>query len=495
MLFSSITFLYYFLPAALLFYFAVPGKWKSAVLLSASLFFYFWGEPKYCVLMLVSVFVGWLGGIGIGKYREKEKLCKWIAGSSIGLVLAFLAVFKYTDFFIQSLNLLLGQNGLSGVTGISGADIPLLQIVLPVGISFYTFQIISYLADVYRGDMQEEQNFIDFAAYVTMFPQLIAGPIVRYSSIRGQMKEKKEGSAWDGLSAGFSRFSCGLAKKVLIADVLGELVLKLDGMDGKTTVVYWCIAVIYMLQIYYDFSGYSDMAIGLGKVLGFDFPENFNYPYMSKSVTEFWRRWHITLGSWFRDYVYIPMGGSRVSVLRFMLNIFVVWFLSGLWHGAGWNFVLWGLYFGVFLAVERLLMKSRHRWKQGECPGHGPFLKFCHAAGHIYTLIVIAVSFVIFRQEDLSIVGEYLRAMFFGTENHALSVGAAYEIKSYTLLLIAAAAGAAPGMRYLLKKMEQNRKLFKLKKLLEPAAAVLLLLLATSFLLGSSVHPFLYFRF
>lgn len=469
MLFSSITFLYYFLPITLLVYFAVPEKWKSAVLLAASLFFYFWGEPVYWILMVFSVVFGWMSGIWIEKTRSDRKLCELIMGGSIALVLLLLLIFKYTDFLMQSAGSLLH------------VELPLFGMLLPIGISFYTFQIISYLADVYRGEINAEHSFCDFGAYVTMFPQLIAGPIVRYTAIEKQMKGRRR---FDGSRVldGLFRFACGLAKKVLIADGIGELVLKLDGMDEKGTMLYWGIAVAYTLQIYYDFSGYSDMAIGLGKILGFDFPENFNYPYIAKSITEFWRRWHMTLGGWFRDYLYIPLGGNRVPFWRFIRNVFAVWFLSGLWHGASWNFVIWGLYFGVLLVLEKLLLKRI----SGKLPG---------LAGHFYTMLLVTVSFVIFRQEDMEQAGESLRGMFSFWRGPVLSAGAAYELKSYAVLLAAAVFGATPCIRYVMANVKRNKTGVKILELLQPAAAMLLLIVSTAFLLGSSVHPFLYFRF
>ena len=316
MLFSSITFLYYFLPITLLVYYVVPKKWKNAILFLASFLFYFWGEPKYSILMVVSILTGYLGGYAIDKVRKsgKEKLAKPAMIVSVGILLGFLAVFKYADFVIGTVN------------HFTGSDIPFVKLALPIGISFYTFQILSYVVDVYRGDVLVERNIINFGAYVVMFPQLIAGPIVRFCDVQKELKERT--LSVDKTARGIERFVIGLAKKVLIADLLGEFVLAMDAVPRSSAIALWIVALAYAMQIYFDFSGYSDMAIGLGLMLGFHFPENFDYPYVSKSITEFWRRWHMTLGGWFRDYVYIPLGGSRVSFLKWVRNVFVVWFLS-----------------------------------------------------------------------------------------------------------------------------------------------------------------------
>lgn len=471
MLFSSITFLYFFLPITLLIYCLVPEKGKNMVLLAASFLFYFWGEPKYCLLMAVSVAAGYVGGRLIewaGK-QETNGTRRLVAAVFVSISLVFLLVFKYADFLLQSVNLA------------SGGSIPLLKLTLPVGISFYTFQIISYLVDVSRGNLAAEQNVIRFAAYVTMFPQLIAGPIVRYSAVEKQMKHHT--LSYRGFADGSSRFACGLAKKVLIADVLSELVFKLDGILDKGIFFYWVLAAAYTLQIYYDFSGYSDMAIGLGHMLGFSFPENFDYPLISESVTEFWRRWHMTLGGWFRDYVYLPLGGSRVSLPRFIINVLVVWLLSGLWHGAGWNFAVWGLYFGIFLILEKAFLQKLLQ-------------KLPSVLRHLYTLAVIIISFTIFRLEDFGEIWKNIGGMFgVGGGSAQLSQAAVYETKSYAVLLLAASVGAVPWLRGLRNRQKKSGRQSHIMGALQPVAAIALLLLATAFLLGSSAHPFLYFRF
>ena len=361
MLFSSITFLYFFIPAVILIYFIAPKKLKNSVLLLSSLFFYAWGERKLVLLFAFSIFLGWLLGLLIEKYRGKgpDKIFLWL---SVIINLGLLGYFKYADFFI------------SGINSAFGISLPFLKIALPIGISFYTFQILSYTIDVYRGDVSAQRNIIDFGAYVSLFPQLIAGPIVRYSDIADQLKTRSQ--SVELASEGIQRFLLGLGKKVFIANSLGELTAAFRSSTDPSVLYYWIYAIAFMLQIYFDFSGYSDMAIGLGKIFGFRFPENFNYPYISKSITEFWRRWHISLGSWFRDYVYIPLGGNRSGKAKQLFNIFVVWMLTGLWHGAAWNFVLWGILYAMLLTIEKLGFK---KWLDK----HTSF-------GHIYVLSQIS---------------------------------------------------------------------------------------------------------
>ena len=335
MLFTSISFLYYFLPLVLIIYFIVPKKFKNLVLLIFSLLFYFYGEPKYILLMLFEILVSFIGAILIDKYKDKSIL---ILTLFIHIIL--LIIFKYTDFFITNIN------------NIFNTNFKLLNIALPIGISFYTFQIISYLIDVYKGKVKVQKNIIKLATYVSLFPQLIAGPIVRYEVIANELDNRKH--SFEDFAIGVRRFTIGLAKKVLIANILGELCTKFNLVEERSIILYWLFAISYMLQIYFDFSAYSDMAIGLGRIFGIHFPENFNYPYISKSITEFWRRWHISLSTWFRDYIYIPLGGNRVSKIKFLRNILIVWLLTGLWHGASWNFIIWGLSFGILLIIEKL---------------------------------------------------------------------------------------------------------------------------------------------
>ncbi len=476
MLFSSITFLYYFLPITLLVYFVVPKKWKNAILFLASFLFYFWGEPKYSILMAVTIIIGYVGGFLIERANtrnapKKAKLVTWLV---VLVPLGFLAVFKYTDFAISTVN------------SVVGSDIPLVKLALPIGISFYTFQIVSYLIDVHRGDVPVERNFINFAAYVVMFPQLIAGPIVRFQTVQAELKERT--LSVDKTARGIERFVIGLAKKVLIADLLGEFVLAMDAVPRSSAAVLWIVALAYAMQIYFDFSGYSDMAIGLGLMLGFHFPENFDYPYVSKSITEFWRRWHMTLGGWFRDYVYIPLGGSRVPFIKWVRNVFVVWFLSGLWHGASWNFVLWGVYFGVILALEKLFLK---RWLE----------KLPAVLQHLYATSLVVISFVIFRIESLSEAGAILGGMFgIGLEpagaiaETGISL-AMYQVYNYGWLIIGAVVIALGIPKRIWKQLLKQTWGSRLARLVCPIWYVLLILVVTAFLIQSSVHPFLYFRF
>ena len=476
LLFSSITFLYYFLPITFLVYFIVPKDGKNLILFLTSFLFYFWGEPKYCILMAISILTGYFGGQLIWKVKQRENknitLEKVVTVVTVFLLLGFLAVFKYADFTISTINGLLGSN------------LPLVRLALPIGISFYTFQIVSYLIDIYRGEVRVEENFVNFAAYVVMFPQLIAGPIVRFQTVQAELRERT--ITIDKIAQGIGRFVVGLAKKVLIADLLGEFVLVMDTIPKNSVSLLWITAFAYAMQIYFDFSGYSDMAIGLGLMLGFHFPENFDYPYVSKSITEFWRRWHMTLGGWFRDYVYIPLGGSRVSFLKWIRNVFAVWFLSGLWHGASWNFVLWGLYFGVVLALEKLFLK---KW----------LAKFPKILQHLYTIILVVISFVIFRMEDLSEVGTYLAGMFgIGLEVSFTGSGihpAVYQVQNYSVLLLAAFLIALGIPMQIWNRIRRKNQIKSLSKWGQPVYYLMLLLIVTAFLIQSSVHPFLYFRF
>ena len=409
MLFSSLTFIYYFLPITLLIYYIIPNKLRNTWLLIVSLIFYFWGEPKYTLLMLISILNGWLGGILIEKSTKKAVTVstKAIAAIPIAIQFILLAIFKYTDFVIESINT------------IANSKFNTLNIALPIGISFYSFQIISYLIDVYRGDEEVETNIIDFGAYVTMFTQLIAGPIVRYTSIKEEMKNRKLNI--NTLSDGITRFTIGLAKKVLLADNLYELIMKLETINDGNMLIYWIIAICYTMQVYLDFSGYSDMAIGLGKMLGFTFIENFNYPLESSSITEFWRRWHLSLSTWLKDYIYIPLGGSRCNTKKWIINILLTWGFSGLWHGADWNFVIWGLYFGVWLILEKLVFKQ--------------FIEKHKLIYKLITIISILVSFIIFSYSDMSILGNTLRGMV-NFKHLRFSSIQKYELASHLILII-----------------------------------------------------------
>lgn len=463
MLFSSIPFLYVFLPATLLLYFAAPRRMKNAVLLLCSLVFYGWGEPKYLLLMLFSIAQGYLFGLLIEKYRGKTRstVFFWL---SVSLSLLLLAYFKYADFFLDSFR------------AVTGLPVPALQIALPIGISFYTFQILSYVVDVRRGDASAQKNPIDLAAYIAMFPQLIAGPIVRYTDVAAQLRTRTHTRA--GTAAGTRRFVLGLAKKILIANVLGQLVQQFQTAQDPDTLFHWLYAVGFMLQIYFDFSAYSDMAIGLGAIFGFTFPENFNYPYCSASITEFWRRWHISLGSWFRDYVYIPLGGSRVGKWKLLRNLLLVWAATGLWHGAAWNFVLWGLFYAVLLIAEKFALL--------------PKLQKHPAIGRVYTLLFVLLGFVLFDAPSLSAAASRIAGLFDGA---GAGVESLYYLRSYAVVLLLAVLGATPLPKRLLVRLRKNRVCGMLLDVLEPFALVALLALCTAYLIDGSFNPFLYFRF
>ena len=465
MLFSSLSFLYYFLPCVLIIYFLAPKKLKNSVLLLSSLFFYAWGEPKYVLLMLLAILCGYLFALLIERYRGR-RLSRLFLILSVSLSAAILGFFKYADFFIQNFN---------AVTGLS---LPLLRIALPIGISFYTFQLISYTVDVYRG-VPAQRSFIDLAAYISLFPQLIAGPIVRYSQIAEQLSSRRH--SLDKAALGIRRFILGLGKKVLIANAMGQLCQIFSASQDKSVLFFWLYAIANMLHIYFDFSGYSDMAIGLGKLFGFDFPENFNYPYISRSVTEFWRRWHISLGSWFRDYVYIPMGGNRVSKPRWLLNILVVWLLTGFWHGAAWTFIVWGLFFAVFLILEKLWLLKR--------------LEKAPVLGRFYVLFTVMLSFIIFSAENMGQALSSLSSLFGAGGLPLLSAEFLYYLKSYAVLLLIAVVGATPLPRLLLQRLGIRPGGEKLRNLLEVPALLLILALSTAYLVDGSFNPFLYFRF
>ena len=465
MLFSSIPFLYVFLPVTLLLYFAAPRRMKNAALLLCSLAFYGWGEPKYLLLMLFSIAQGYVFGLLIEKYRgrPRSKVFLWL---SVSLSLLLLAYFKYAGFFLDSFH---------AVTGLS---VPALQIALPIGISFYTFQILSYVVDVWRGDASAQRNFIDLAAYIAMFPQLIAGPIVRYTDVAAQLRSRTHTRA--GAAAGTRRFVLGLSKKILIANVLGQLVQSFQSAQNPDTLLHWLYAVGFLLQIYFDFSAYSDMAIGLGAIFGFSFPENFNYPYCSSSITEFWRRWHISLGSWFRDYVYIPLGGSRVGKWKLLRNILLVWAATGLWHGAAWNFVLWGLFYAALLLLEKFALL--------------PALKKHPLLGHGYVLLFVLLGFVLFDAPDCATALSRIAGLFGGAAG-GVSVESLYLLRSYAVVLLLAAFGATPLPRRLLARLRQNRVCAAITDVLEPFLLVALLALCTAYLIDGSFNPFLYFRF
>ena len=465
MVFSGIPFLYYFLPWMLLAYFIAPKSLKNAVLLLASLIFYGWGEPKYLIFMVLAILQGYFFGLLIEKHRNTGRSRLYLAASVV-LSLGLLCYCKYADFFIANFN---------AVTGLS---LPLLNIALPIGISFYTFQIISYTVDVYRG-MAAQRNLVDLAAYIAMFPQLIAGPIVRYSDIADSLVNRSH--TISAAAEGARRFVLGLGKKVLIANTLGELCGLFKASDEKSVLFFWLYAAAYTMHIYFDFSGYSDMAIGLGRVLGFRFMENFNYPYISGSITEFWRRWHISLGSWFRDYLYIPLGGNRVTKWRWYLNIFIVWMSTGLWHGAAWNFAMWGLMFALLLVIEK-------QWLLKPLEKAGP-------VKHIYVMLTVMLSFVLFDAVNISDAAATVAALFGGGNYPAVSPEALYYLRSYGLILIIAAIGCTPLAAKAVKAIGQKETGKKVLSVAEPVFLALLLMVCTAYLVDGSFNPFLYFRF
>ena len=465
MLFSSIPFLFYFLPAVLILYFLVPFKLKNAVLLLFSLIFYAWGEPKYVFLMIASISLFFGCGLAIGKCSQKKWKRFWLI-TSIVSSLALLGVFKYADFFIGSVN------------SVTGADIPLLKLALPIGISFYTFQCLSYTIDVYRGTAEVQKNIISFGAYVSLFPQLIAGPIVRYVDVARELNHRTH--SWDNIALGLRRFLIGLSKKILIANSFGELTNIFRESGEASVLFYWIYAIAFTLHIYFDFSGYSDMAIGLGKVFGFNFIENFNYPYMSKSIGEFWRRWHMSLGSWFRDYVYIPMGGNRVSKGRWVINTLTVWMLTGLWHGAAWNFVLWGLLYAVFLMVEKWVPAIQ---------------KLPSILRRIYVLLLVTLGFVLFNATDLKQAIGDLAGMFGFAGVPLVSAETLYYLRSFALLFVIGFVGATPLVRDTVNRLSAGKRSGRIIAVLEPVVLIALLLVCTAYLVDGSFNPFLYFRF
>ena len=467
MLFSSIPFLYYFLPLVLAVYFLTPRAGKNAVLFLSSLLFYAWGEPKFCIFMLLSILQGYVFGRLIEKHAQNKKRSKLFLTASVALSLALLAYCKYADFFLSSVN---------AVTGLS---FKLLHVALPIGISFYTFQILSYVVDVYRGSVPAQKSFLKLGTYIAMFPQLIAGPIVRYADIAPQLDSRQ--TTLEDVSSGACRFVIGLSKKVLLANVLYELITAFQQSRDLSVLYFWLYAVSFALQLYFDFSGYSDMAIGLGRIFGFRFQENFNYPYISGSITEFWRRWHISLGSWFRDYVYIPLGGNRVSKAKWLRNILVVWMLTGLWHGASWNFVLWGLGFAVLLVAEKLV--------------YGRLLQRTHVLKHVYTLLLVTLSFVLFNADSVSEAVSQLGAMFGAGGLPLVSTEGVYYLKSYAGTFLFATIGATPLVSNAISRFGKTRFGAQALTVLQPLVMLALLAACTAFLVDGSFNPFLYFRF
>lgn len=465
MLFSGMPFLFYFLPVVLILYFIVPKFLKNTVLLLASLIFYGWGEPMYLFLMIASILLGYFLGMAIDKSKTKALKKLFLALSVISSIL-LLGFFKYADFFIYNFN---------AVTGLSVA---LLKIALPIGISFYTFQILSYTIDVYRGNVPYQKNIINFATYVALFPQLIAGPIVRYVDVCRELESREH--SFEKFYLGMRRFVVGLSKKVLIANQMGEVCDIFRESADKSVLFFWVYAIAFGIHVYFDFSGYSDMAIGLGKVFGFNFIENFNYPYISKSISEFWRRWHMSLGSWFRDYVYIPLGGNRVKTLRWLFNTLVVWMLTGLWHGAAWNFVIWGLIYAALLIAEKFFVRK--------------LIDKNAVLAHLYTMLFVVLGFVVFNAPNMATAGQDLAGMF-GFGGYALSNSVTlYHLSSNAVIFILGILGSTPLPKKLYTKLSESRAV-KAVDFIEPLGVVLLLLVCTAYLVDGSYNPFLYFRF
>lgn len=466
MVFSSTIFLCVYLPLVLLGYYICPKKGRNLFLLIVSLVFYAWGEPKYVFLMIFSILVNYIFGRLMDKHRENKKRMKLMLVLSVVIDLGLLSVFKYTDFIITNVN------------AIFGSSFDLLNIALPIGISFYTFQAMSYTIDVYRNDVRVQKNLIDFGMYITMFPQLIAGPIVRYADVQDQLAERSVTTA--DFSEGIMRFVVGLGKKVLLANQMGAVWSEIYALGGDiSALMAWTGAIAYTFQIYFDFSGYSDMAIGLGRMFGFKFPENFRYPYQSVSITDFWRRWHITLSTWFKEYLYIPLGGNRCGLARQALNLLIVWSLTGFWHGAGWNFVMWGLYYFVILFIEKLfLLKALDKLP-----------KFFR---HVYALLLIIIGWVIFASDDVSVLLPFLGSMF--GANGAIGGMDVYTLltKAALLVICCIASTELPKRLFLSAAGAMNEKAaFTIKSVM----TIALLALSMILLIGDSYNPFLYFRF
>lgn len=464
MVFSSLTFLFGYLPLTLALYFITPLRRRNFVLLLVSLFFYGWGEPVYVGVMFLSIFIDYTHGLLVEKYRERDRLARWFVGQSVVFNLLLLGFFKYWDFLAANLSLLPGVN------------LPQLGLPLPLGISFFTFQTMSYTIDVYRRDAPVQRNVIDFGAYVTLFPQLIAGPIVKYKTVAAELARRTVTS--QDFAEGACRFTVGLAKKVLLANAAGTLwesCLDSQAAEALTVAGGWTGLFAFGFQIYFDFSGYSDMAIGLGRILGFRFDENFDHPYLSTSVGEFWRRWHMSLTSWFREYLYFPLGGSRGGSARTVRNLVIIWFCTGFWHGASWNFILWGLYFALWLVLERFVFR-------------GLLTRTPVLVKRAYTLAVVFVGWGIFAMEDLGICGRYLKVCFGGGPLWSAPDG--YRLRSWAVILLLLALGSTTLTLDLWKKLPERGR-----KVLTPVLMALGLVLSTAYLVDGSYNPFLYFRF
>lgn len=471
MVFSSIIFLFYFLPIVLILYYIAPKQLRNLVLFIVSLLFYAWGEPKYIVLMLFSTGADYTSGILIDNACKKGKNTRAKLFMIISMVinLSLLCLFKYADFLIVNIN------------NIFGLSADFLGFALPIGISFYTFQTMSYTIDVYRRIIPVQKNFISFGAYVTLFPQLIAGPIVRYKSIAEQLDNRK--TCLEKFSDGTTRFIIGLSKKVLLANNIGCLFDKIlsQNLQQLSAATAWLGIISYTFQIYFDFSGYSDMAIGLGKMFGFDFPENFNYPYMSKSITEFWSRWHISLSTWFKEYVYIPLGGNRKGIKIQIINIIIVWMLTGIWHGASWNFILWGVYYAVLLIIEKIFLRQLEKMPQ--------------ILSHCYTMFFVIVGWAVFAFDNFIVMRDYVKAMF-GLNGIGLVGGnIGYLINSYLVLIVILCISSTNYPKDIINRLFTNKEENVITIILKNLWLVIILLLSIAYIVDASYNPFLYFRF
>ena len=468
MVFSSIIFMFTFLPLSLLLYYIMPRKFKNLILLMISLVFYAWGEPVYVLLMIFTIIFDYIMALIIDRNREDKVKSKVIFIGTIGVNLLILGFFKYYGFLIDNINLLFNLN------------LQYTNLALPIGISFYTFQTLSYVVDVYLDKVKVQKSLISFALYVTMFPQLVAGPIVKYSDIDYQLTNRKE--SINKFGQGVDRFIIGLGKKVLLANNIGIIWTTIQGMniDSISVLTSWIGIIAYTFQIYFDFSGYSDMAIGLGNMFGFEFIENFNYPYISTSISEFWRRWHISLGTWFREYVYIPLGGNRVSTLKHIRNLFVVWLLTGLWHGASWNFVVWGLYYGFILFMEKIIL-------------HKVLSKTPKFIKHIYTMLLVMIGWVLFGSVDLTSALEYLKVMFGLSGNALVDNSAIYYLYTNIKLLIILTLCSTPIVSIIFRQIIKKGKSVGI--LFAVSINIIIILISIAYLVNETYNPFLYFRF
>lgn len=473
MVFSSLIFIFYFLPGCLIFYYLLPRKFKNLVLLIFSLMFYGYSGIKFLIIMLVSIFANYVFGMFVYKFDKDKKRKNLILFLSIAFNLLFLGYYKYTNFFVNNINKAFNTN------------IYMEKIILPIGISFFTFQAMSYVIDVYRGDGRVQKNPLNVALYISFFPQLIAGPIVRYEDIDNQITKREE--TLGKFSCGIERFILGLAKKVLIANTMGKIADEIFALSYNdiSTLLAWIGAIAYSLQIYFDFSGYSDMAIGLAKMFGFELLENFNYPYISTTISEFWRRWHISLGTWFRDYVYIPLGGNRCKIIRNYFNLFVVWFLTGMWHGASWTFIAWGLYFGVIIAIEKMFLEKflERLWKP---------------VRHLYAILLIVVGWVLFRSEGFRYAFGYLKTMFGFNSSSLFSNLDFYYIHDYWFIFLITFIASTPFLKFIksrLQDIRSKRLNIFINDIFVPIVYSILFLTVIMYLLNSTFNPFIYFRF